>query len=330
MGLKCGSSPLLFSSHPLLYGILLSCYERVWSCLNDNVVISKRLLTDPSLTGDSISVLCALNRMCYVEDMILSFNVTSIMYFLNGISDNKRYIGNLTSAIEHLSSCGVLDIIHSTGNDKNATFFCTTKGVYVSDELFVRITTNELKTTLNLGGTDLLRYFLLVISTLNNDKSSINYKCGFYSIDMLTELTGYSKRTILNYNKKLEDGELLYIHRFKKAIYNQYSESLTNSSNTYGRLEDKNKVIICANEYIKLKYGACGLNDTSKFDVVVSRSVSSRYNYFLRGIADGKMYDIEYLKSLKNDCELYNAKYKKSASAKLKDISIIEKYMEAI
>lgn len=78
-------------------------------------------------------------------------------------------------------------------------------------------------------------------------------------------------------------------------------------------------VINSSNEYIN----SLGVFNGENNNVIVDgRSISAKYNAYVRGIKNGKEYDTKYVEELRLLCEQYNAHYGKFAGAKLKDMSV--------
>lgn len=101
----------------------------------------------------------------------------------------------------------------------------------------------------NINNFLLLRYFVFLVGTIS---SKINvylengdYKnrvVGNFTIDYLSELSGISERSIIEYNKTLEENGLLYVFRQQDFVIDK-ENNIKHLSNIYGRP--------CDIEYIK-------------------------------------------------------------------------------
>lgn len=101
----------------------------------------------------------------------------------------------------------------------------------------------------NINNFLLLRYFVFLVGTIS---SKINvylengdYKnrvVGNFTIDYLSELSGISERSIIEYNKILEENGLLYVFRQQDFVIDK-ENNIKHLSNIYGRP--------CDIEYIK-------------------------------------------------------------------------------
>lgn len=87
----------------------------------------------------------------------------------------------------------------------------------------------------------LLRYFIFLIGTISSkinvyleNGESKNRVVGNFTIDYLSELSGISERSIIEYNKTLENIGLLYVYRQQDFVIDN-ENNIKHLSNIYGR-----------------------------------------------------------------------------------------------
>lgn len=276
-----------------------------------------------SLSSQAISVYLAISQISKLNCNYVMFNQSQIEYSLCGgmvLSSRKR--SDIKSGISELIDNGVINVIScNKGEYVVENLFCV-------DENFTVVYSEEIISIMNMDNNLdrflMLRYWLFVAYTLNNKKNSDKFGCGWWSIDELSEATGIHRNTVLKYNDILEKHEIMYSYRQDFTFV--FDEDIRRCRNTYGRYKNKAKVIKCGIDYLNLISSSTN-NKINKIHMVDGRSVSHRYNHFVKGISEGKTYDLEFVSKLNNDCEMYNENYKNVADMKLKDLSIFDEYL---
>ena len=112
----------------------------------------------------------------------------------------------------------------------------------------------------------------------------------------------YSKSTVNGYFTQLEDMKLVYVYRHNKRRTDGTYRKINNS---YGRYEDKEKIISEAESYAEL------IATEEDFKELDRRSIKMRYNSFRKG---GKKYEnnLPLIIELYSDCVLYNKSLEKN------------------
>lgn len=243
-------------------------------------------------------------------------NINQICYMLTGSFENKRSIvDGVRKGINSLIESDTILVLSSNKSD----FLIGSKNIYIEDNYVVAYE-REVNTVFNLSTKhncfQICRYLLNVISTINNDK-----KYWFAKIEDLCCMSFIAEQTLITYNTILEKSEILYIHRYKECVKDLDTSLIRRISNTYGRYEDKEKVIIGATEYFNTILGVCGHN--KKYENVSGRSIKAKYNHYISGLEKGKVYDYEYIIALTEECILYNEKYKNIPDVALIDLATI-------
>lgn len=176
-------------------------------------------------------------------------------------------------------------LLHNKYIKETMGFYIVTKDIFNEDS-FVTITTDEFYGIINSNykNTDkLLLHFIRLVKSLdyNININSRRNVIGHMSVQFFQNTYGLSKNTIISYNKKLEDLELLYIVRQNGKI-----------NNIYGRYVDKKYI----NKYADLEY-----DNSAKSNF--HRSVSARYNKYMK---HPESFSKPEIKRLYNDCLKYN------------------------
>ena len=267
-----------------------------------SIYISNDVMCNKDIgTYSAISYLS--NSSC--ENVI--FNVKQIGYVLYGKFNLGRY--TLDSIKKSLSNLIEEELIIVVDEYSGEYVIENTFNIDGSVGKFTIITLDELRSIHGIDTNNInmiFKYFICLISTINTDK-----KCGWYTIDGLSDLTNMSKDTIMDYNKLLEDNKLIYVHR-ANATY-KVDNMPRQVNNTYGRYADKKQIVASANEYISTIQAI----ESSNIDIN-SRSISKKYNDFVSGKYKGNPNELKQL------CLQYNKKYKFVADVKLKDMSVFE------
>lgn len=140
----------------------------------------------------------------------------------------------------------------------------------------------------NINNFLLLRYFILLVGTISSKITvyleSGEYKnrvVGNFTIDYLAELSGISERSIIEYNKILEELGLLYVFRQQDFVIDKENH-IKHLSNIYGRPCDIEYIRAFATNqqkyYESYRYVK---NNTSK--VNNNRRLAQMYQQLLKG-----------------------------------------------
>lgn len=287
-----------------------------------DVFISNEIISS-SISHEALSVYLAVSGMSKANCSEVLFNVGQIEYVLCGsfcLSARKK--NSIKQAISELYICGLLNIItHEKGE-------YVVKNNFAVTSKFTVVPISEIRIIMNIGGKvdkfSMIRYWLFLVSTMNSDGNSPNYGCGWWTINSMANELNIHRNSVLTYNSILEECGLLYVYRPDATFV--IGDSITRSNNTYGRLCNKNSVIKCGVDYFN-KLASMSDNKVSTIQAVDGRNVSARYNHFIKGLSDGKVYDIDFVKKLNYDCEMYNENYKNVVDIKLKDLTIFDEYL---
>lgn len=189
----------------------------------------------------------------------------------------------------------------------------------------------------NVNNFLLLRYFIFLIGTISSKITVYlengeykNRVVGNFSIDYLSEISGISERTIIEYNKILEDNELIYIYRQKDFVIDD-NNNIKQLTNVYGRFSDMAYINAFAINQKKYQESYRYVkNNTSK--VNNNRRLAQMYQQLKKG--GGEKYSDEEIIEIYNyvirENEKYERMFEKSQDElyldKIRDTSIFEEY----
>lgn len=259
--------------------------------------ISKDVVGNKDIDDIDIIIMLILNNMQSISDNSVSyicFDINSIYYRIyNNFNFTQRDIKLIKDSINHLIKLGLINVITKHSNNyviDSCDVFINTKQeeryISISEDEFRKIVLSSLRFRYTL-----LRYYLNVISTINNKT-----KVGFTSIMDLARLSFIDKSTALDYNKRLEDMELLYIAR-SNTIQRYDNGTIKKLSNTYGKFIDKDKVV---KNFELHNNNVASSNGYDNDNFINRRSIKTKYNHFVKGKYRGDV------KELYNLCVLYN------------------------
>ena len=214
-------------------------------CKNKTIFLKNEILEDKEMSDYDIAVYVSLRNLyaSYSEEVLI--DVDTILYDLYG--DDFTEVGrkvkeNFRKAIEHLGELGIIEIVRDLLrgryiiNMNNLYFEANAQNPFTTvrkEEVRKMLT---LQTKENVDNLKLLRYFIMLIRTVNG-KDGV----GFMSLDHLAKLTNISKKTVITYNKILEENEIIYMYHHD-MIYSTGNDTISSLPNHYGRYRDKNKI----------------------------------------------------------------------------------------
>ena len=189
----------------------------------------------------------------------------------------------------------------------------------------------------NINNFLLLRYFIFLVGTISSKINVYleNGECknrvvGNFTIDYLSELSGISERSVIEYNKTLEELGLLYVFRQQDFVIDK-ENNIKHLSNIYGRPCDIEYIKTFATNqqkyYESYRYVK---NNISK--VNNNRRLAQMYQQLLKGggtdYTDGEVLDIyNYVISENKKYErLYEKKGCEDYLDKIRDTDIFKQF----
>lgn len=215
--------------------------DEVSSFIPDSIVKNK------TFSNYSIAVFCVLQTLSvslHLYKQCITRN--QIEFYLTGQVSKRRRISDYIR-------CGLQELIDNeiikkeNEIQKHYILDCSKLWIDVKKDKFTTITFGEVKKIFQIDNTNnflLLRYFVLLMGTISSkitvflpNGENKNRVVGNVTIDYLSKLSGISERTIIEYNRVLENAGLLYIYRHGDFIIDD-GNNIKRMSNIYGRPTD--------------------------------------------------------------------------------------------
>lgn len=249
-----------------------------------------------------MAVIAVLNYLQCSKHQYVSTSIIEIGFHLTGRwldirgKDRRLYEG-IRECLQLLIKNNIVKIFSQNGDyyvlyDENLS-------VDPVNEKFVVIYSNEMQKIFQESNKPfaVFRFFVLLMGTLN-----VKTKEWHMSQDGMAVNWEYSKSTVNGYFTQLEDMKLVYVYRHNKRRTDGTYRKINNS---YGRYEDKEKIISEAESYAEL------IATEEDFKELDRRSIKMRYNSFRKG---GKKYEnnLPLIIELYSDCVLYNKSLEKN------------------
>lgn len=249
-----------------------------------------------------MAVIAVLNYLQCSKHQYVSTSIIEIGFHLTGRwldirgKDRRLYEG-IREGLQLLIKNNIVKVFSQNGDyyvlyDENLS-------VDPVNEKFVVIYSNEMQKIFQESNKPfaVFRFFVLLMGTLN-----VKTKEWHMSQDGMAVNWEYSKSTVNGYFTQLEDMKLVYVYRHNKRRTDGTYRKINNS---YGRYEDKEKIISEAESYAEL------IATEEDFKELDRRSIKMRYNSFRKG---GKKYEnnLPLIIELYSDCVLYNKSLEKN------------------
>lgn len=301
----------------------------------ETIMVANKILQDKRITDEGLMVyvsILSITKGCRRSIEYLVYD--SLAYEVSDIVNNKNVITAVKAGIYNLNEIGFIKVIDTKDKgvlvDVSNLYFSTN----LKDECFsfyVSIYRNEVLKIINSKmkfKMKLLRYFICLLSTINHKDVSgdINHYCknvGSRSIKELSDISMLSESAVLDYNKWLEDNELIYIKRADVCLVSDTGVVIKKFTNAYGRMVDKDRIDMFQNK-IRIKYGA---NKSSHIKTLRMTNNNRRITALLNQIKQGKDYPLSVLEEVMQHCKDYNdncISAKKRQRYSIEDIEMLE------
>lgn len=303
--------------------------------------IPESITNNSNFSNYAIAVYCTLQTLSVpIQLPKQCITIHQITYYLMGEILQQR------NRINNYIKCGLNELIENNIIIKNNEFQkhyildCSNLWIDTKKEKFTKITFDEVQKIFkveNINNFLLLRYFISIMGTISSKitvyLSNGNYKnrvIGNLTIDYLSELTGISDRTIIEYNKILENIGLLYIFRQNDFIIDK-ENNIKRLPNIYGRPCDKEYIETFANNQQKhFKSYYYVKNNIQKANN--KRKLAQMYQQLLKG--GGDKYSNEEITNIYHYIISENKKYERMYNKngyeeylnKIRDVNIFKKY----
>lgn len=263
-----------------------------------------------------------------------------LIYYLTGEMSQQR------NRLYDYIKCGIRELADEEIINKISEFSkhyvldCTNLWINSEKGNFTKITFNELKQIFsinNINQFSIFRYFILLMGTLNGNITVYlengEYKScvvGNVTIDYLSKLSGISERSVIEYNKILEENKLIYIYRQNDFILGE-DNSIKQLTNVYGRYKDSEYINMFAINQKRYKESyRYRKNNHEKANT--KRKLAQMYQQLLKG--KGENYSKNEIKEIYDYVKLENKKYENMYQKnncedyldKIRDVEIFAKY----
>lgn len=211
--------------------------------------LSEKIYKSDKISNYGLGVYCAIKTLLPNEEIKTICITTDILAYQlkKNIHYSRRFRENIKMGYKELLEQNVIKKIDFNG--KHDVIDCSNLFITKEDEYFTIIKYQELLKLFELKNIDnflLLKYFIYLISTISSSidvyidpyqhKSRV---VGNLPIDYISQISRITQKSIVEYNKILENIGLIYIYRQNDFIINKDTGEITRLTNIYGRPEDK-------------------------------------------------------------------------------------------
>ena len=293
------------------------------------------------ISSCGLAMYCALKSLLFndeIKEICTTYEILAYQLTRN-INCSRRFYENLKQGYDELFDFGIINRIAS--RSKYDVIGCKNLFLSNKDDRFTIITYEELLKIFQIKNTNnflLLRYFIFLIGTISSTIEvylpSGKHKTrviGNLTIEYISEVSGISERSIIEYNKILENNGLIYIYRHNDFILKQETGELSRLINIYGRLDDKEYIDIYASNQKSYKKSYKYVENNIK-KANYKRRLAQMYNQICKG-NDSKYLpeDIKEIYSyVLQENKKYENTYKKTGNEtcleKIRDTDVFQKY----
>lgn len=290
----------------------------------------------------AIATFCSLQSLVVpIKSKSYCTNANQLLYrIVNDIDcfKNRRKLDYIKCGLNELIENKVINSIYEIKG--NYILDCSNLWIDTNNSNYIIITFNEVIKIFeieNVNNFSLLRYYIYLIGTISNkitvyleDGQYKNHVIGNFTIEYLSQLTGISKRTIIEYNKILEDNKLIYINRQNDFVIDE-GNNIKQLPNVYGRFKDIQYIDTFANNQKKFKESYKYVkNNIEKINN--KRRLAQKYQQLLKG--GGKSYTKEEIQEIYiyviNENKKYYNTYDKTKNEnildKIRDVQIFKQF----
>lgn len=304
------------------------------------LLIPEKLVTENTFSNYSLAVYCVLNALSLPNQMPLQcVTQCQIEFYLTGKISKRRLITDyIKCGINELVDNHIVEKIDEL--QKHYIFDCSNLWIDTSKEHFTVITFSEVQKIFKVDNVNnflLLKYFVLLMSTISSkiivyleNGEFKNRVVGNFTIDYLSELSGIGARTIIEYNKILEEINLIYVYRQNDFVIDE-KNNIKRLNNIYGRASDIKYISAFANNqqkhYESYRYTKNNIKKANN-----KRRLAQMYQQLLKGKGDNytKTEILDIYNYVVSENKKYERMYEKNKYEdyldKIRDTDIFKKY----
>lgn len=308
---------------------------------NITLLIPKSLSENHEYSNYSIAVYCLLQELSVPSQLpIQCVTCNQLVYYLTGevLQQRNKITDYIKCGINELDERKIITKLNYFS--KHYVLDCSNLWIDSDKGNFTKIFFHEILKIFyinNINQFSLLRYFILLIGTLSGKITVYlengeykNCVVGNFTIDYLAQLSGISERTVIEYNKLLEEHKLIYIYRQKDFIFEK-DNSIKQLTNVYGRYCDSEYIDMFAKNQKQYK-DSYRYRKNNHEKANSKRRLAQMYQQLLKG--RGEKYTEKEILNIYNyvitENQKYERMYKKNQYEdyldKIRDIEIFNKY----
>lgn len=301
------------------------------------VLIPNNLLGNISCYSIAIySVLQFLATSTGIQNQFVT--TQQLSYLLNNkFKQPRRMTDFIEKGICELVDKKIVNIIES--EKKCYVLNCENLWLKTNTDRFTIIYFDEIQKIFEINDVNnfkLFQYFIYLMYSISSsitvfiNGDSKSHVIGTYTIENLSNMSGISFRSVVDYNKILEENNLVYIHRQNDFVIDD-NGNIKTLGNIYGRFLDKEWIDEFANNQAKYQK-SYQYQKKSVEKVNDNRRLAQMYQQLLKG--NGESYSESQIKDIYNYVLSENKKYERlyeknnwdSYLDKIRDVDIFEKY----
>lgn len=213
---------------------------------NISIFVPNSLLNGESISEYGLLVYCVLQKISFREVSKICVTLQQIIFSIIGIVPERRsrIYENIVQGLKELEDANLVKIDDVT--QKHYILDTSSMTIDTSKGNFTIVYFDEIKRIFEIDGVNnfiLLEYFVSLVGTISSSievvlPSGISKSrvVGNYTIQYLAKISKISVRSVIDYNKILENNKLIYIYRHDDFLL--FNGELRQLSNVYGRFSD--------------------------------------------------------------------------------------------
>lgn len=305
------------------------------------LLIPKSISDSKEYSNYAITVYCLLQELSVPSQLpVQCVTCDQLVFYLTGdISQRRNKVSDyIKCGIRELTDNNIVQKIEEFS--KHYVLDCNNLWIDSSQGNFTKIYFNEIQkifSVKNVNQFSLLRYFILLVGTLSgkitvylHNGEYKNCVVGNFTIEYLSQLSGIGERTIIEYNKLLEENKLIYIHRQNDFLLEE-NNGIRQLPNVYGRYCDSEYVDIFAKNQ-KQHNDSYNYKKNNHEKANTKRKFAQMYLQLLKG--RGQKYSereiLNIYKYVLEENKKYEMMYEKEKNEnyldKIRDVEIFNKY----
>lgn len=303
--------------------------------------LSESIYKSDKISIYGLAVYCSIKSMLPTEEIkeLCISNEILIYQLTKSLDSSRRFATGIKTGYDELLDLNIVKKVDSKG--KFDVIDCSNLFLVRDSEYFTIIEYDEILKIFqqkDVNTLSLLKYFIYLMGTISSTIDvyidACQHKCrvvGNLTLEYLSQISGISTKSIVEYNKLLEKIGLLYIYRQNDFVINKSSGELSRMTNVYGRPIDKIYIDTYATNLQKYKSSYRYIEHNIE-EVNKKRRLAQMYNQICKGNDSNyseddikEVYTYIFQQNLKYE-SLYNKKNDSTYFEKIRDISVFEKY----